>query len=209
MDLNLCNVKRSNIFCNEPLNYARLIELNSQYNFEEVFTKPTYFGTLYNAMKVLHFIELTMPSDSDFSSLKELILEKVEGDKSGAEASLNRIIQNAKNLSVKSTQFFEKIKELLEFINKFHAQKESYNEPSGTLSFDFYGNLAALSRGPAGAATESVVEERYYHDSELPPGPITTTYKAKKKCRTNSRTMSHSCKSLWWSARTKTCWRCW
>ena len=31
--------KRSNIFCNEPLNYARLIELNSQYNFEEVFTK--------------------------------------------------------------------------------------------------------------------------------------------------------------------------
>ena len=29
--------KKSNIFCNEPLNYAKLIDLYSRYNFEEVF----------------------------------------------------------------------------------------------------------------------------------------------------------------------------
>ena len=147
----------------------------SQLDFDAVFANHDY-NVFYNAVKILHFIELTMPSDDELETLKALMLSSMPAtadatEKQRTEHLLTDTIQIAKDLRFRSVDFYKQIAALMQFVEDFQKQKDKYNEPSGTEGIDFYAKIdhlgsASVVSAKAGAIALAGVE-RVYEDSEL------------------------------------------
>ena len=152
----------------------------SQLDFDAVFANHDY-NVFYNAVKILHFIELTMPSDDELETLKALMLSSMPAtadatEKQRTEHLLTDTIQIAKDLRFRSVDFYKQIAALMQFVEDFQKQKDKYNEPSGTEGIDFYANIDRLGLASAGSAFGSAMAggaialagvERVYEDTEL------------------------------------------
>ena len=149
----------------------------SQLDFDAVFANHDY-NVFYNAVKILHFIELTMPSDDELETLKALMLSSMPATADAAEKKITEdqltgTIQIARNLRLQSVDFYKQITALMQFVEDFQKQKDKYNEPSGTEGIDFYANIdllgsASVVSAKAGAIALAGVE-RVYEDTELQP----------------------------------------
>ena len=117
-------------------------------DFDAVFAGDQYFGAFFNAVKILHFIELSMPSDEDFDGLTAIILDKADaGDKAVVKANIDALIACSKALKVEAVNFYNQIAKLMKFVEDFDTQKAKYNVPTGTEKFDFYANMDKLGGG--------------------------------------------------------------
>ncbi len=116
----------------------------SQLDFDCVFNHNKYYDAFYNAVKILHFIELNMLSDDDFDMLKAIILSKISEEPS-LESFLDGIFGAAKQLRSQSSAFYLQITKLLTFIDDFNEQKTLYDEPTGIEALDFYTNIDSLA----------------------------------------------------------------
>jgi hypothetical protein len=150
----------------------------SQLDFDAVFANHDY-NVFYNAVKILHFIELTMPSDDELETLKALMLSSMPAtadatEKQRTEDQLTGTIQIARDLRLQSVDFYKQITALMQFVEDFQKQKDKYNEPSGTEGIDFYANIdhlgsASVVSAKAGAIALAGQIERFYEDTELQP----------------------------------------
>ncbi|MEI7494028.1 MAG: hypothetical protein WCJ92_05470 [Alphaproteobacteria bacterium] len=153
----------------------------SQLDFDAVFANHDY-NVFYNAVKILHFIELTMPSDDELEILKALMLSSMPDtadatEKQRTEHLLTGIIQIAKDLRFLSVDFYKQIAALMQFVEDFQKQKVKYDEPTGSEGIDFYANVNLLGSASAGGAFGSATAggaialagqvERVYADTEL------------------------------------------
>ena len=106
-----------------------------QLDFDLVFANHDY-NVFYNAVKILHFIELTMPSDEELETLKVLMLSNMPAtadaaEKQRTEDQLTETIQIAKALRLQSVDFYKQITALMQFVEDFQKQKDKYDEPTG------------------------------------------------------------------------------
>ena len=124
----------------------------SQLNLERVFSTNEYFGTFYNAYKVLHYLELSMPSNEELDLLKqELVLKQPL-----LQQRLDAVLGAYQNLHSEAGKFSKNIRELLKFVEDFKEQKDKYHTPLASESIDFYADidkLLALNTGGAAAGT--------------------------------------------------------
>ena len=132
-----------------------------------IFSHNAYYGAFYNAIKVLHYIDLSMPSEADFIMLKTIVQSKGFPD---ALTELEAIIVLSENLRKHCKVFYQQITKLMQFVENFNAQKEKYDDPTGTEVLDVYGNIDGLRVSDPlilASLAEANKEERYYTDAEL------------------------------------------
>ena len=133
----------------------------SQLDFDAVFANHNY-NAFYNAVKILHFIELTMPSDEELETLKVLMLSNMPAradaaEKKRTEDELTETIQIARDLRLQSVDFYKQITALMQFVEDFQKQKDKYDEPTGGESIDFYASIDRLAAASAGGAFGSTM----------------------------------------------------
>ena len=120
----------------------------SQLEFDTVLQNAKY-NVFYNAVKILHFIALAMPSADDFSLIEELMLAKIPPKESEKKEQLKQllidVIKMANEMRQQSTEFYGQITALMQFVNNFEQQKNKYNESSGEECINFYETLDTLS----------------------------------------------------------------
>ncbi len=149
----------------------------SQLDFDAVFANHDY-NVFYNAVKILHFIELTMPSDDELETLKALMLSSMPAtadatEKQRTEDQLTGTIQIARNLRLQSVDFYKQITALMQFVEDFQKQKDKYDESTGSENIDFYANIDSLGSASVVSAKAGAIAlagvERVYEDTELQP----------------------------------------
>lgn len=147
----------------------------SNLNFEAIFSHPTYGGAFYGAMKTLHFIELTTPSDNDLETLKNIVLSSVpEEQRAQLQSVLEAIAKATKSLREESAEFYTGIEAILKFIEEFKQIKTKYNTESGEEALDFYGNIDSFAAEEAAAEGVGVVGTGVEAEAplaEFVPGP--------------------------------------
>lgn len=108
-------------------------------DFDRVFSEKFYFTAFYNAVKILHFFDLTSPSEADLN-----ILLNTLSSLQNQEAV--QLVAMVKNVSKKSVEFFEQIKTLMTFVQNFKIEKDKYHVETGTETIDFYKNIDQLDQ---------------------------------------------------------------
>ncbi len=148
------------------------LEFDSTIGNPNIFLHDVYYGAFYNAIKVLHYIDLSMPSEADFNEMLRAIGTKASTSSEAAAAlkALDEIIIVSENLRKQCQAFYQQITKLMQFVEKFNLQKEKYDDPTGTESLDVYANIDGLRvSDPSILASimEANKEERYYGTPEL------------------------------------------
>lgn len=114
--------------------------------FSKLFTSDKYFGSLYGAVKVLHYLELTMPSDNDFAFLRQSLIT-VPGLGSSEitllEQKIDGVIDLAKAVKANAAEFFKQVQTVLQFAADFKTLKNKYDSTNG-IEFNLYANVDKL-----------------------------------------------------------------
>jgi hypothetical protein len=112
-----------------------------QLAFVKVCGYQNYYGAYYSAAKILHYLELEIPTDDDMSVAKSLIEKQMPAQKD----EIIRALDSAKELRNAAINFYKDIIKLLEFIKEFKTLKDAYDTPGAAEAINFYERLIRLT----------------------------------------------------------------
>lgn len=113
-------------------------------NFEGLCRCTDYYSTYYNAVKILHFLDLASLSDNDFAFLCDQIKDGLSHDHK-ARSDIDNVMARAQDLKENVKAFFDEIKRVMQFIENFKKLKDEYHNPRGEVVFDLYASIGALT----------------------------------------------------------------